>query len=75
MLITTFGDMMRVPGSSSSIEKERAKGASVAVVYSTLDALHLAEKHPDKKLCFLLLVLKLQPQQLPHPLLMQKGGD
>ena len=53
VLITTFGDMMRVPGSSSSIEKERAKGASVAVVYSTLDALHLAEKHPDKKVVFL----------------------
>jgi hydrogenase expression/formation protein HypD len=53
VLLTTFGDMMRVPGSSSSIEKERAKGASVAVVYSTLDALHLAEKHPDKKVVFL----------------------
>jgi len=53
VLITTFGDMMRVPGSSSSLEKERAKGASVAVVYSTLDALHLAEKHPDKKVVFL----------------------
>lgn len=53
VLITTFGDMMRVPGSSSSLEKERAKGASVTVVYSTLDALHLAEKHPDKKVVFL----------------------
>ena len=53
VLITTFGDMMRVPGSSSSLEKERARGASVAVVYSTLDALHLAEKHPDKKVVFL----------------------
>ena len=53
VLITTFGDMMRVPGSSSSLEKERAKGASVAVVYSTLDALHLAEKHPNKKVVFL----------------------
>src|SRR3989338_4983383 len=53
VLITTFGDMMRVPGSSSSIEKERAKGASVTVVYSTLDALHLAEKYPDKEIVFL----------------------
>jgi len=53
VLITTFGDMMRVPGSSSSLEKQRAKGASVAVVYSTLDALHLAEQHPDKKVVFL----------------------
>ncbi|MBI2556163.1 MAG: hydrogenase formation protein HypD [Planctomycetes bacterium] len=53
VLLTTFGDMMRVPGSSSSLEKERAKGASVAVVYSTLDALQLAEKHPNKKVVFL----------------------
>ena len=53
VLITTFGDMMRVPGSSSSLEKEKAKGTSITVVYSTLDALHLAEKHPDKKVVFL----------------------
>ncbi|GAN31572.1 MAG: hydrogenase formation protein HypD [Candidatus Brocadia sinica] len=53
VIITTFGDMMKVPGSSSSLEKERAKGASVAVVYSTLDALRLAEKHPDKQIVFL----------------------
>ena len=51
VLLTTFGDMMRVPGSSSSLEKEKAKGASITVVYSTLDALHLAEKHPDEKSC------------------------
>src|SRR3990172_8401482 len=53
VLITTFGDMMRVPGSSSSLEKEKAKGTSITVVYSTLDALHLAEKHPDKEIVFL----------------------
>lgn len=53
VIIATFGDMMKVPGSSSSLEKERAKGASVAVVYSTLDALRLAEKHPDKQIVFL----------------------
>jgi len=41
VLLTTFGDMMRVPGYSSSLEKERAKGASVTVVYSTFDALHI----------------------------------
>jgi len=53
VIITTFGDMMRVPGSSSSLEKERAKGAAVAVVYSTLDALSLAEKYPEKEVVFL----------------------
>lgn len=53
IIIVTFGDMMKVPGSSSSLEKERAKGASVVVVYSTLDALRLAEKHPEKQIVFL----------------------
>lgn len=53
VIITTFGDMMKVPGSSSSLEKERAKGASVVVVYSTLDALRLAEKYPEKQIVFL----------------------
>lgn len=53
VLITTFGDMMCVPGSSSSLEKEKADGASVMVVYSTLDALNLSEKHPEKKVVFL----------------------
>ncbi len=53
VLVTTFGDMIRVPGSTSSLEKEKAKGAPVAVVYSTLDALSLAEKHPEKQVVFL----------------------
>ncbi|MCJ7509125.1 MAG: hydrogenase formation protein HypD [candidate division Zixibacteria bacterium] len=52
-ILTTFGDMMKVPGSSSSLEKEKAKGADVRIVYSTLDALKIAEKNPDKKVVFL----------------------
>lgn len=52
-IIATFGDMMKVPGSSSSLEKERARGAAVVVVYSTLDALRLAEKDPEKQIIFL----------------------
>ncbi len=41
-ILTTFGDMMRVPGTSTSLEKEKAEGADVRVVYSPLDALNLA---------------------------------
>ena len=52
-IIATFGDMLRVPGRTSSLEKERAEGASVKVVYSTMDALELAKKNPDKKVVFL----------------------
>lgn len=53
VLITTFGDMLRVPGSYSSLEMERAKGRSIRIVYSTLDALDMARKNPEKKIIFL----------------------
>ncbi len=53
VIITTFGDLMRVPGSGSSLEKERAKGHDVRVVYSAMDALALARQHPDKQVIFL----------------------
>ena len=42
-LITTFGDMIRVPGSHSSLEKERAQGHDIKIIYSPLDALAMAE--------------------------------
>lgn len=42
VVITSFGDMLRVPGSSSSLEKERAAGADIRAVYSPLDALKIA---------------------------------
>lgn len=52
-IIATFGDMLRVPGSTSSLMQERARGADVRIVYSTLDAVSLAEKNPGKKVVFL----------------------
>jgi hydrogenase expression/formation protein HypD len=53
VIVTTFGDMMRVPGSSSSLEKVRAQGADVRMVYSCRDSLSLAREHQDKKIVFL----------------------
>ncbi|MCU0579551.1 MAG: hydrogenase formation protein HypD [Desulfobacterota bacterium] len=53
VLITTFGDLIRVPGSHSSLQQERAGGADVRIVYSTFDALKLAREHPEKKVVFL----------------------
>ncbi len=53
VILATFGDMMKVPGSSSSLEKEKSKGTSVIVVYSPLDALKIAEQNPQKKIIFL----------------------
>ncbi len=51
--ITTFGDMIRVPGSRSSLERERAEGADVRIVYSPLDAVSIAGKAPQKNVVFL----------------------
>lgn len=53
VVITTFGDLVRVPGSVSSLEQERARGAAVEVVYSPLDALALARRHPERTVVFL----------------------
>jgi len=52
-IIATFGDMVRVPGSTSSLQREQAGGGTVKVVYSPLDAVALAEKHPDQTVIFL----------------------
>lgn len=52
-VILTFGDMLRVPGTESNLEKERACGADVRVVYSALDALGVARGNPRKKIIFL----------------------
>jgi hydrogenase expression/formation protein HypD len=51
--VTTFGDMVRVPGTESSLERERGRGADVRIVYSPLDALRLAQERPDRKVVFL----------------------
>lgn len=53
VIITTFGDMMKVPGSSSSLEKEKTNGKDIRMVYSTLDALKIAIGNPNKKVVFL----------------------
>ena len=50
--IATFGDMTRVPGSTSSLLKEQAAGRSVQIVYSPLDALALAQQNPDREIVF-----------------------
>ncbi len=52
-IIATYGDLIRVPGSSSSLELEKAAGADIRIVYSILDALTLAKKNRRKKVVFL----------------------
>jgi hydrogenase expression/formation protein HypD len=53
VIITTFGDMLKVPGSYSSLQEAKASGADVRMVYSTMDALKIAEEHTDKSVVFL----------------------
>jgi hydrogenase expression/formation protein HypD len=48
--VATFGDMVRVPGSDSSLMRRRAEGAAVEVIYSPLDALRLAQERPETQL-------------------------
>ncbi len=52
VIFTSFGDMLRVPGSDCDLLQVRARGGSVRIVYSPLDALELARKHPDKEVVF-----------------------
>jgi hydrogenase expression/formation protein HypD len=52
VIFATFGDMVRVPGSKGDLLHAKARGADVRMVYSPLDALKLAEKHPEKEVVF-----------------------
>ncbi len=52
VIFTTFGDMMRVPGSKKSLLDAKAQGADVRFVYSPLDSLKLARQNPDKQVVF-----------------------
>lgn len=51
--VATFGDMMRVPGSTSSLAAEKSAGRDVRIVYSPLDALELATELPDRNVVFM----------------------
>lgn len=51
--VATFGDLMRVPGSASSLQREKAEGRDVRIVYSTMDALAIAQKDPSRQVVFL----------------------
>ncbi len=52
VILTTFGDMIKVPGSYSSLQQVKAGGANIRVVYSVLDALKIAEDNSDKSVVF-----------------------
>lgn len=53
VILATFGDMVRVPGSTGSLQDARSEGADVRIVYSTLDALQIARENPGQAVIFL----------------------
>jgi len=52
VIVTTFGDLMKVPGSGSTLAKEKAGGADVRIVYSAFDAVGIAKENPEKEVVF-----------------------
>jgi hydrogenase expression/formation protein HypD len=53
VIITTYGDLVRVPGSGSSLEKEKAAGKDIRIIYSALEALKIAKMNPGREIVFL----------------------
>jgi len=53
VITTTYGDLIRVPGSLTSLEKERANGSDIRIVYSVLESLEIAKSNPEKHVIFL----------------------
>jgi hydrogenase expression/formation protein HypD len=51
-ILLIYGDLLRVPGSYSSLDHEKAKGADIRIIYSTIQALEVARYNPDKKIIF-----------------------
>ena len=53
VILATYGDLLRVPGSETSLSMEKAKGAAIEIVYASFDALKLASENPGKPVVFL----------------------
>ncbi len=52
VILCSYGDMLRVPGSTTSLLKSKAEGADIRMVYSVMDALTIAEENPDQQVVF-----------------------
>src|SRR5271167_3268618 len=52
VIFTSYGDMLRVPGSQADLFEARANGADVRIVYSPMDAVKIARANPDRRVVF-----------------------
>jgi hydrogenase expression/formation protein HypD len=52
VILCTFGDMVRVPGSNKSLLESKAEGADIRILYSPLEAVNIASKNPDRQVVF-----------------------
>ena len=52
VILCSFGDMLRIPGSKMSLLEAKARGADIRILYSPLEAVKIAEDHPDKEVVF-----------------------
>lgn len=73
VILATYGDAIRVPGSDSTLAEARAKGGRVEPVYSALDALELARKNPTSQVVFLGLGFETTSPTVAHAVLVAKG--
>jgi hydrogenase expression/formation protein HypD len=73
-IIATFGDMMKVPGSKSSLAQEASEGAEVKVVYSSLEAIKIARRNPHRKIIFLGIGFETTAPTVAASILMASQG-
>lgn len=73
--VVTFGDMMRVPGSRSSLERERAKGADIRVCHSPLEALELARRSANRQVVLLAIGFETTAPTIAATLLEASSGE
>ena len=74
VIMTTFGDMMRVPGSVGSLADMKRQSRDVRVVYSPVDALRIARKNPHKKVVFMGIGFETTSPTIAATLLKAKKG-
>lgn len=75
VIFTSFGDMLRVPGSESDLLRAKAEGADVRMVYSPLDALKIARENPKKKIIFFAIGFETTAPANARTLLLAKAQN